>query len=165
MQLLRVTAPCPARRRACRARAKSASAAPAERADPEAPVLRSPFQRIGFAGGIPAFQLSGRERQARLLGELAIVNSRLAHSATPPHEVRKKVEWVQRRRRNWGLIYDYITRNDVDVTLEEIEAASTKASARAAGRLRPSSRRRDPEREVGSAPRSAGERVAPRGVD
>ena len=90
-------------------------------ADPE-----SPFNRLTFVGGIPTPQLNGRERQARLLGELAILNSRLAGNSIPAHEVRQKVEWVQRRRKNWQLVYDYIVKNDVSVTLEAIEAANAK---------------------------------------
>ena len=83
---------------------------------------------------------AGALLQARLLGELAIVNSRLAGNRIPSHEVRKKVEWVQRRRKNWQLVYDYIVKNDVEVTLEAIESANAKARPGAARARQPTSR-------------------------
>jgi chlorophyllide a oxygenase len=67
------------------------------------------------------------EQSTRLLGELAMLNERL--SGGKPHEVRLRVEWLQRRRRNWELIYQYVTRTDAAVTLSLIEAANAKARA------------------------------------
>lgn len=67
---------------------------------------------------------SAPSRRQRLLGELAMLNERL--SGGKPHEVRQRVEWIQRRRRNWELIYQYVTRTDAAVTLSLIEAANAK---------------------------------------
>ncbi len=67
------------------------------------------------------------DTRTRLLGELACLNERLA--GRKPHEARQRVEWIQRRRRNWELIYEYVTKTDAAVTLSIIEAANAKARA------------------------------------
>lgn len=68
------------------------------------------------------------ERRMRLMGDLAVLNSKLAGNAQP-HLVRRKVEYLQRRRRNWELILEYVTRSDAAVTLKLIETANAKVRA------------------------------------
>lgn len=51
------------------------------------------------------------------------MNSRLAGNSIPPHAVRQKVESIQRQRRTWDLVYEYLSGGQ-DVTLESIEAAN-----------------------------------------
>eukprot|EP00877_Chromochloris_zofingiensis_P006369 jgi/Chrzof1/1986/Cz10g28270.t1_CAO1[v5.2] len=58
--------------------------------------------------------------------ELAVLNERLAGSATP-WEARQKLEYLKMRRRNWERIYEYVIKQDAAATLAVIEEASDKA--------------------------------------
>ena len=144
-----------ARRRRSAGACSPCCAAPAgerESADPEQQLRKLPFLRRGETR-------EGRRRA--LLGELAMLNERL--SGGKPHEVRQRVEWIQRRRRNWELITDYVTRTDAAVTLSLIEAANAKARALNISRPAPSpgaARRRAVARRARVARCDAGGRGA-----
>lgn len=60
--------------------------------------------------------------------ELAVLNERLAGSATP-WEARQKLEYLKMRRRNWERIYEYVIKQDAAATLAVIEEASDKVCA------------------------------------
>lgn len=108
--------------------------------------------RVSFVGGIPTPQLTSKERQQKMMADLAVVrprlrvqiahvrsrclsrssdgaqvNSRLAGDPTPSHTVRQKVETIQRQRRTWDLVYEYLSGGQ-DVTLQTIEAANELVS-------------------------------------
>lgn len=70
-----------------------------------------------------------RDRLLAQLGELAVVNERLAGNETC--DARAKIEFLQIRRRNWEGIFDYVTRKDVAATLAVIEEANKKVSPHA----------------------------------
>ena len=67
------------------------------------------------------------QRQMDDLVELACVNERLA-GRLAPWEARARLEVIKARRRNWEAIVDYVTRQDVEVTLELIEEANARVS-------------------------------------
>jgi hypothetical protein len=67
------------------------------------------------------------QRQMHDLVELAVVNERLA-GRLAPWEARARLEVIKARRRNWEAIVDYVTRQDVEVTLELIEEANARVS-------------------------------------
>ncbi|KAL0050387.1 hypothetical protein WJX82_010164 [Trebouxia sp. C0006] len=64
------------------------------------------------------------DRQKSLLAELALVNERLAGKES--WEIRQKLEHLKSKRKNWELIYEYVTKLDATATLARIEEANTK---------------------------------------
>ena len=75
------------------------------------------------------------DRALDQLADLAVLNKRLALSGQshPPGqaaevaiEVRKRVDYLKRRRRNWELVYQYVTAEDALCTVETIEEANRK---------------------------------------
>lgn len=75
------------------------------------------------------------DRARDQLADLAVINTRLAMASTPHEEkeeveaaaaVRRRVDYLKRRRRNWELVYQYITDEDALCTLETIEEANRK---------------------------------------
>ena len=66
------------------------------------------------------------ERRTRLSGELAVLNEKLRGGK--PAAARARVAWLQRRRRNWELTTEYVTRDDQTVTLQLLEAGYAKVS-------------------------------------
>lgn len=54
--------------------------------------------------------------------EVAVLNERL--KGTDPWEVRRKLEYIKMRRKNWEKIYEHITKQEAVATLEAIEEAS-----------------------------------------
>ena len=67
---------------------------------------------------------SAEDRKLDELVELTVVNERI--SGKPAHEVRRRLEYLKLRRRNWEAIYHYITETDAVATLELIEEANRK---------------------------------------
>lgn len=68
---------------------------------------------------------SADSRRREELLELAVLNERLA--GANPVEVRKRLEHLRRKTRNWEFIYNYITKEEATATLAAIEAANLKA--------------------------------------
>lgn len=72
--------------------------------------------------------------RARLqLADLAVLNERLAKLDSPDAadreevvKARMRVEFMKRSRKTWAKVYDYLMDNDVDCTVEAIEAANAK---------------------------------------
>lgn len=64
------------------------------------------------------------DRQKSLLAELALVNERLAGKES--WEIRQKLEHLKSKRKNWELIYEYVTKLDATATLARIEEANVK---------------------------------------
>lgn len=88
-------------------------------ADPEAP-----YRRVAFPGGIPVLQEPKEAQRQAMMAELAMLNARLAGEA--PHTARKRVEWLKRRRRNWGLIAEHVTEPAAANTLAAVNAAARR---------------------------------------
>lgn len=47
----------------------------------------------------------------------------------PGHDdvsIRQRLEYLKKRRRNWELVYQYVTKEDAECTLEKIEEANRK---------------------------------------
>jgi hypothetical protein len=65
-----------------------------------------------------------RDRLLAQLGELAVLNERLAGNEA--RDARARIEFLQTRRRNWEQIFDYVTKQDVAATLAVIEEANKK---------------------------------------
>ena len=82
----------------------------------------------------PRLRVRTAADRARLqLADLAVLNERLAKldgaSGADQEEVvkaRKRVEFMKRSRKTWSKVYDYLMDNDVDCTVEAIEAANAK---------------------------------------
>ncbi len=70
---------------------------------------------------------SMEDRKLEELLELAVLNERLA--GAPSWEVRRRLEYLKLRRRNWEAIYHYVTQTDACATLALIEEANRKVSA------------------------------------
>lgn len=70
---------------------------------------------------------SMQDRKLDELLELAVLNERLA--GMPSHEVRRRLEYIKLRRRNWEAIYHYITETEAVATLALIEEANRKVEA------------------------------------
>lgn len=64
------------------------------------------------------------ERALEELLELVVANERL--DGTPAHVVRCKLEYIKRNRKNWEVIYEYVTKQDAVTTLAMIEEANDK---------------------------------------
>ena len=61
------------------------------------------------------------------LADLAVVNERLAGSdEAQAAEIRNRLEYLKRRRRNWELVYQVVTRQEALCTLSAIEEANRK---------------------------------------
>lgn len=67
------------------------------------------------------------DRQQNLLAELTVLNERLAGNES--WEIRQKLEHLKCKRKNWALIYEYVTKQDAFATLARIEEANTKVSS------------------------------------
>ena len=67
------------------------------------------------------------DRQKSLLAELALVNERLAGKES--WEIRQKLEHLKSKRKNWELIYEYVTKLDATATLARIEEANVKVQS------------------------------------
>eukprot|EP00803_Ostreobium_quekettii_P011564 evm.model.scf_130EXC.7 EVM.evm.TU.scf_130EXC.7 scf_130EXC:107232-111908(-) len=68
---------------------------------------------------------SAEQRSQEQLADLAVLNERLA-GGPDPTQARRKLEYLKKRRENWEMIYEYITKRDAVATLESIEEASEK---------------------------------------
>nr|BAQ33958.1 chlorophyllide a oxygenase [Bryopsis plumosa] len=103
--------------------------------DPEAK-----FRRYGkFFGGRYSLAVDWLGRAPRIrfrqkadrgvdqLSELAILNERLA--GRPPWEIRRKVDYLKTRKRNWEMIYQQVTAKDAVTTLRSLEEANRKVEA------------------------------------
>ena len=88
-------------------------------------------------GSAPRIRVRRAHDRARdQLADLVVVNKRLAmavndHAPTVDEDeaaaaVRRRVEYLKRRRRNWELVYQYVTADDALCTLETIEEANRK---------------------------------------
>ena len=76
-------------------------------------------------GNVPRVRMrQSSDRQKSLLAELALVNERLAGKQS--WEIRQKLEHLKSKRKNWELIYQYVTKLDATATLARIEEANTK---------------------------------------
>ncbi|PNH08700.1 Chlorophyllide a oxygenase, chloroplastic, partial [Tetrabaena socialis] len=64
-------------------------------------------------------------RQLDELVELAVLNERLS-GRLEPWQARQKLEYLRKRRKNWELIFEYVTKQDAAATLSMIEDASRK---------------------------------------
>lgn len=108
--------------------------------DPEAKFRRY-GQHFGGAGfkvleagqqwmnSVPMVRVRTAEnRKMEELLELAVLNERLSGSLQP-WEVRKKLDYLRMRRKNWQRIYEYVTKQDTAATLAMIEDASRKVRA------------------------------------
>lgn len=42
--------------------------------------------------------------------------------------IRNRLEYLKRRRRNWELVYQFVTKEDAECTLARIEEANQKVS-------------------------------------
>jgi chlorophyllide a oxygenase len=70
------------------------------------------------------------DRARDQLADLAVLNERLA--GKDPREaaqVRKRLEYLKRRRRSWELVYQHVTRADALCTLAAIEEAAARVEA------------------------------------
>lgn len=67
------------------------------------------------------------DRQQNLLAELTVLNERLAGNES--WEIRQKLEHLKCKRKNWALIYEYVTKQDAIATLARIEEANSKVSS------------------------------------
>mmetsp|Transcript_9484 Transcript_9484/g.25790 ORF Transcript_9484/g.25790 Transcript_9484/m.25790 type:complete len:581 (-) Transcript_9484:13-1755(-) len=83
----------------------------------------------------PRLRVRTAADRARLqLADLAVLNERLAKledgtSSVDQEETvkaRKRVEFMKRSRKTWSKVYDYVMDNDVDCTVDAIEAANAK---------------------------------------
>lgn len=83
----------------------------------------------------PRLRVRTAADRARLqLADLAVLNERLAKledgtSSVDQEETvkaRKRVEFMKRSRKTWSKVYDYLMDNDVDCTVDAIEAANAK---------------------------------------
>ena len=83
----------------------------------------------------PRLRVRTAADRARLqLADLAVLNERLAKledgtSSVDQEEVvkaRKRVEFMKRSQKTWSKVYDYCMDNDVDCTVDAIEAANAK---------------------------------------
>lgn len=105
--------------------------------DPEAKFRRY-GQHFGGAGfkvleagqawmnSVPMVRVRTAEnRKMEELLELAVLNERLSGSLQP-WEVRRKLDYLRMRRKNWQRIYEYVTKQDTAATLAMIEDASRK---------------------------------------
>ncbi|KAG1656474.1 hypothetical protein FOA52_005633 [Chlamydomonas sp. UWO 241] len=68
-----------------------------------------------------------RRKMDQLL-EQAVMNAKLS-GRTDPWEARQRLEYLKIRRKNWSLVYEYVTKLDVSATLEVIEDAYAKVEA------------------------------------
>lgn len=64
------------------------------------------------------------DRQREQLADLAVLNDRLAGRAG--WQIRRRVEFLRTRRRNWEQIYKQLASNDTATTLAMIEEANRK---------------------------------------
>ena len=109
-----------------------------------------------------------RDRALDQLADLAVLNQRLAMSSNTEAEtkaeaeaaaaVRRRVDYLKRRRRNWELVYQYVTKDDALCTLETIEkanraveAALSEGTAEGAGVNAMKRRLEELQKEVGTA--------------
>jgi chlorophyllide a oxygenase len=79
------------------------------------------------------------DRARDQLADLAVLNQRLAMASSTEAEtkaeseaaaaVRHRVDYLKRRRRNWELVYQYVTNDDALCTLETIEEANRQVEA------------------------------------
>eukprot|EP00887_Chlorella_sp_A99_P007345 scaffold2.g7345.t1 len=70
---------------------------------------------------------SAADKARSQLADLAVVNERLSGSDdTEAAEIRNRLEFLRRRRRNWELVYQVVTRQEALCTLEAIEEANRK---------------------------------------
>ncbi|KAH7622922.1 putative Chlorophyllide a oxygenase, chloroplastic [Nannochloris sp. 'desiccata'] len=104
--------------------------------DPEAPYLR--WGRV--VDTAPQVRVRRAHDRARdQLADLAVLNQRLSMASNTAAEtkaeveaaaaVRRRVDYLKRRRRNWELVYQYVTNEDALCTLETIEEANRKIEA------------------------------------
>ncbi|KAK9803468.1 hypothetical protein WJX73_005184 [Symbiochloris irregularis] len=90
------------------------------------PRYRRPWER--WWGGAPRVRVRKLDdRQREQLAELAILNERLAGNQSPA--ARRRIEWLKHRRKEWELIYHYVSKRDAAVSLALIEEANRQASA------------------------------------
>ncbi len=71
---------------------------------------------------------SAEDRKLEELVELTVLNERL--NGRPSWAVRRRLEYLKLRRRNWEAIYHYITETDAVATLALIEEANRKVRHR-----------------------------------
>ncbi len=75
---------------------------------------------------VPQMRVRNSEsRKLESLLELAVLNERLSGNLSP-WEVRRKLEHLKMRRKNWEMVYDLIAQQDVTATLSVIEEAYIK---------------------------------------
>lgn len=66
-----------------------------------------------------------QRRKLEQLLEQAVMNERLS-GRMEPWEARQRLEYLKMRRKNWELVYEYVTKLDVSATLQVIEDAYQK---------------------------------------
>lgn len=87
---------------------------------------RRPWER--WLGGAPRVRVRNLpDRQRDQLAELAVLNERLAGNKSTA--VRRRIEWLKTRRKEWEQIYNYITKQDAEVSLAIIEEANKQVAA------------------------------------
>jgi chlorophyllide a oxygenase len=100
---------------------------------------------------------SAADRARDQLGDLAVLNARLAGAgpAAPRRAagedaaaVRRRVDYLKRRRRSWELVTAYVTRQDALCTLAAIEDAARKVEAALAEGTRDTAGVGDLQREL-----------------
>jgi chlorophyllide a oxygenase len=73
---------------------------------------------------------TSRDRARDQIADLAVLNERLAGKGPmQAADVRKRLEYLKKRRRNWELVYQHVTRADALCTLGAIEEAAARVEA------------------------------------
>ena len=90
-----------------------------------------PSDIADWVNGAPRVRLRRPvDRQREQLADLAVLNDRLAGRAG--WQIRRRVEFLRTRRRNWEQIYKQLASNDTATTLAMIEEANRKVLLRCA---------------------------------
>jgi hypothetical protein len=113
----------------------SARTAARATADPEANFRRygKDFGKRGYVikeenwmHTAPQVRVRGaNDRASDQMGELAVLNERLAGQEA--WEIRKRVEYLKRKRTAWKGVYEYTCKQDVAMTLGALEDAMNQA--------------------------------------
>ena len=69
-----------------------------------------------------------QDRALDQLADLVVLNERLSQTVADVDATaaRQRIEYLKRRRRNWEMVYQYVTTEDALCTLEAIEEANVK---------------------------------------
>lgn len=125
-------------------RAAPAQGTPSTSQEAPAPLIADPeaqYRRYGAnfgkrytidLTGAPQIRVrKAADRQRDQIAELAVLNERLAGNDAV--SIRKRVEYIRAKRRNWQAIYDYVSSSDAAATLAMIEEANAQVSRRHVG--------------------------------